>query len=431
MRLIISFTALFVSIFFVQLGSGTLAPLDALAGLAREFSTVEIGWLGSAHFIGFFVGCFVAPRLIGSVGHSRAFAVGAAFGAVGALLHPVFGSATAWAVLRLFSGLAVAVSYTAVESWLQAKVTRESRGRVFGIYRIVDLCGALGAQGLIAVLPPAEYVSYNLVSAFCCLSLLPLALTRRAPPPTPTTPRLDPLKTMAIAPTAVAGIVVSGITGPAFRMVGPVVAEQNGLDPGEIAMFLAAAVFGGAAAQFPVGMIADRIDRRWLLVWISLWAVIVSAGTGLLLGHGDVTGYYIASFLFGTSAFTIYSVAAAYANDRSPAEFIVDLNASLLFFFSVGAIASPLLTAALIEAFGPNAMFFMVAAAHSVLIVFSLWRMTRRPAAGPSVPYHYLPRTSMTLTRLLGGRHGGARRDDPEGVDDAPPPRGDGDQGQR
>ena len=39
MRLLISFAALFASILFVQLGSGTLGPLDALAGAAHGFTT--------------------------------------------------------------------------------------------------------------------------------------------------------------------------------------------------------------------------------------------------------------------------------------------------------------------------------------------------------------------------------------------------------
>ena len=48
MRLIISFAALLLSVALLQLGSGGLAPLDALSGVALNFSTGEIGMLGSA-----------------------------------------------------------------------------------------------------------------------------------------------------------------------------------------------------------------------------------------------------------------------------------------------------------------------------------------------------------------------------------------------
>jgi len=82
MRLLISFAALFLSVILLQLSSGSLGPLDALSGLTLGFTTQDIGLLGSAHFLGFFIGCWWAPRLMGSVGHARAFAAFTATGAI-------------------------------------------------------------------------------------------------------------------------------------------------------------------------------------------------------------------------------------------------------------------------------------------------------------------------------------------------------------
>ncbi len=83
MRLMISFASLLLSVILLQLSSGGVGPLDALSGLTVGFSKSEVGLLGSAHFLGFFIGCWWAPRLMGSVGHSRGFAVFTALGAIG------------------------------------------------------------------------------------------------------------------------------------------------------------------------------------------------------------------------------------------------------------------------------------------------------------------------------------------------------------
>ncbi len=80
MRILISFGALFLSVILLQLSTGGVGPLDAISGITLDFSTAEVGLLGSAHFLGFFIGCWWAPRLMGSVGHSRAFAAFTAAG---------------------------------------------------------------------------------------------------------------------------------------------------------------------------------------------------------------------------------------------------------------------------------------------------------------------------------------------------------------
>ena len=74
MKILLSLVALLASILFVQLGNGSLGPLDALSGKALNFSSIEIGLIGSAHFLGFMIGCYITPLLISRVGHSRTFA---------------------------------------------------------------------------------------------------------------------------------------------------------------------------------------------------------------------------------------------------------------------------------------------------------------------------------------------------------------------
>ena len=401
MRTLISFAALFVSVLLMQLGSGTLGPLDALAGAARGFGTEEIGLLGSAHFLGFFGGCYLAPRYIGSVGHSRAFAAAASIGAIGALLHPVFEGPYQWALLRVLTGLAVASAYTVIESWLQAKVDSSTRGRVSGIYRVVESTGSIMSQGLIAVLDPAAYASYSIVAVFCCLCVLPLSLTRREAPPTPGAPRLRPLKALALSPSACLGIVVAGLSGSSFRMVGPIFGTANGLSQQQIALFLIVAVVGGILAQYPVGWIADKTDRRNVLVGLSVAAILSCLTVAWLAGPESGPILFAGAFVFGMTSFPIYSVSAAYANDFAPKDFVVELNAALMFFYSVGAIVSPTATATLIAAYGPSAMFLFIAGAHGVLILFALFRMTRRKAPRPLAPVESVPRTSLIIGRLF------------------------------
>ncbi|THD76093.1 MFS transporter [Thalassobius vesicularis] len=398
MRLMISFAALFLSVILLQLSSGGVGPLDALSGSALGFSTGQIGLLGSSHFLGFFLGCWWAPRLMGSVGHSRAFAAFTAAGAIGLMAHMMLVGPLEWAIMRAATGLCVAGCYTIIEAWLQAKVTNETRGRAMGVYRVVDMGGSLVSQMLISVLAPASYVSYNLLAILCCAALVPLTLTRAEQPETPDAPRLRPMLPVRRSPLAAAGVVVAALSSASFRMVGPVYGQKVGLPADQIAWFLAAFVAGGAIAQYPVGWLADKFDRRWVLIWMSVAAVVSCAVTALTHSLSPAGILLTASF-FGLTTFPIYSVSAAHAHDFAEDHERIELSAALMFYFAVGAIAAPLLASWLIEAYGPPAMFVMIAVGHAVLIVFGLIRMRARPTRRRT-RYVWSPRTSFLIGRL-------------------------------
>ena len=400
MRMLISFAALFLSVILLQLSSGSLGPLDALSGFALGFSTQQIGILGSAHFMGFFIGCWWAPRLMGSVGHSRAFAAFTAAGAIALIAHMLIITPTAWAIMRIASGMCVAGCYTVIEAWLQAKVTNETRGRAMGVYRGVDMGASLAAQLVISVLEPASYVSYNVLAIVCCAALLPLTLTTAKQPETPTSPRLRPRLAFSRSPLAAVGVIVAALSSASFRMVGPIYGQEVGLSTTQIAWFLASFVLGGALAQYPVGWLADKYDRRWVLIWLS-GAAMLSCGVTVLGTELGTFGIMLSAGLFGLTTFPIYSVAAAHAHDFAENSERVELSAALMFYFAVGAIAAPVTASALIDAYGPQALFAMIAVGHCLLILFGLARMRARNAPTSRTRYVYAPRTSFVIGRLM------------------------------
>jgi MFS family permease len=400
--MIISFAALFLSVALLQLSSGGVGPLDALTGLAAGFSRSEVGLLGSAHFIGFFIGCWWAPRLMGSVGHSRSFAVFTAMGAIGLLGHTLIFDPTGWAILRIASGICVAGCYTVIEAWLQAKVTNETRGRAMGTYRIVDMGGSLVAQLMIGALADIEtYLAYNTLTLLCCASLLPLMLTKVPPPETPSAPRLRPMLAWRASPLSVAGVVIAALTAASFRMVGPIYGQEVGLTADQIGYFLAAFVWGGALAQYPVGVLADKYDRRWVLI-VSSGAAIISCGVTIAVTDSGTTSVMLATVLFGAMTFPVYSIAAAHAHDFANADQRVELSAALMFWYACGAIAAPLIASNLIEYFGPRAMFAFISLGHLALVIFGLSRMRVRPTTPDKTRYIWAPRTSFVIGRLIG-----------------------------
>ncbi len=403
MRLVISLSALLISVIFVQIGTGSLGPLDALSGLALGFSPTEIGYLGSAHFLGFFIGCVVSPYIVIRSGHARAFAVMAAVSTISIILHPVYQQPWFWMILRILTGFAIAGAYTVIESWLQSKLNSQNRGTVFSIYRMVDMAGTLLSQLIIAGLTPAAYVSYNLIAVVACLALVPLALTQTSAPSLPKAQKFRPFFVYTLSPLAALGVIVVGLTNSSFRMVAPVYAAQSGLEKDAIAIFLALAIVGGLVAQLPAGVIADRVSRRTTLIGFSLLAIFVCGAISVdyVETIGGIPFVYIGSFLFGFATLPIYSVCASHASDFAKQEDMLAMSASLIFFYAMGSVLAPSFAGYLIETYGAPSMFTFIMLAHVALVLYTLWRFIVGRVGGRQRPYNYMPRTTLFIADIV------------------------------
>ena len=409
MRLLISLSALLISTLFVQMGIGALRPFDAISGQALGFTPVEIGLLASGHFAGFLLGCVFGPLLVRRAGHSRAFAVMAGAAVISIIAHPLIPDALFWAAIRVLSGFSVAGCYTLIESWLQAKITNDIRGRVFSIYRLVDMSGQIMANAIIATLTPASYVSYNLIAIIMCFAILPLALTQSKEPELPERISYQPFFALRISPLAGLGVVVAGLSTATFGSVGPIYAIAVGLDLSQIALFLVVSTIGGMASQLPAGILADKISRRTVLLVFSIMASALCLLMMLPVADITIAGVslvYVMSFLFGFTTFPIYSICAAHASDFVTQDRMITLSASLIFLYASGAIVSPLLAGLIIEQFGASMMFSMIAGAHIMLMLFTIYRNFVRPVEQRR-RYAYIPRTSMFIASILRPRKNG------------------------
>lgn len=403
MQVLLSISALLVTILFMQVGTTALGPLDALSALEYSFTTIQIGVIGGAHFLGFLIGCLLSPALIRYVGHARSYGVVVALSIMAILLHPIFPDFYIWCLLRVINGLAVASAYTAIESWLNAKLNTTNRARFFSFYRFIDMTGAICAQSLIIVLAPALYVSYSILALFLTLSLLPLGLTRSVPPEMPENNVFSPTFAYTISPLAVLGVLVVGATGSAVRMIGPLFAYELAFSASEIGIFLMLFMAGGMLVQLPIGAIANRMTTRQLLGILSMATILISLGFRIV-DSDEILGIktpLILVFLFGATTMPLYSLCAIHANNLIKPAQMAALSASLIFTFAIGAIFSPVIAGFLIEQYGPESLFLYFAFLHFLLLCYTIYRSLRRPDIGRVYKYFYIPRTSLFIARTI------------------------------
>lgn len=374
-------SALLAAVFILIAGNGLANTLIPLSATAVSFPPLAIGFIGSAYFGGMLVGCIAAPRIIARAGHIRAFAAFVAISAVSTLMHPIFVDPFAWAAIRAVTGFCFAGLYATIESWMHDKADNEVRGRVLALYQIVHYAGSATGQQAIRFITPTSFVPFSIVASALALSVLPLAYTRSDPPEPPPVPRLRLGWLFRISPVGVAGALVSGIANGTFWSLAPVFAERSGLNAGGVATFMTATIVGAALVQWPVGRLADRSDRRHIMLVAIAVAIAAQAALVYLDSHGVWTLAALAAAI-GASALVLYPLSSSHAQDLGGRENAVEVSTGLLLAYTIGAIIGPTTAAWMMGQFGPQALFVHNAAFHVAFVIFIIWRLWQRPGIG-------------------------------------------------
>lgn len=368
-----SIAALLVAAGLLYTGNGLQSTLLAVRGGQEGFSPLIIGLVMSAYYLGFILGCRITSIFVANVGHIRVFTALASIASAAALAHALFVDPIFWMVLRVITGFCFAGVAMVAESWINERANNANRGKVLAVYRIVDLSALTVGQLLLLVASPDGFVLFGVVSILVSIALVPVALTRVSAPLPITATRLDLPRLFTVSPLAAIGCTLTGLGNTAFWALTPVFVQQGGLGTQAVASVMAVSVVAGALTQWPLGMLSDRIDRRWTIL---LGAAGTVAGSLFFVGMAEAPTYYnAAAALFGAFALPLFGLCVAHANDQADPDSYVAINGGLLLLYGCGAVAGPLVASAAMGLAGSAGLFLFIAGVNGVLVVVGLVRM--------------------------------------------------------
>ena len=389
--------ALLFGLALLMLGNGLQGTLLGVRASIEGFSTQTTGFVMTGYYVGFLIGSIMGPKLVKNVGHIRVFAALASILSAAMLLHSIFVEPVTWFAIRVMNGFAVAGLYVVVESWLNDAATNRTRGQLLSVYMVILLGGMAAGQFLLNVASPAGFELFILVSVLVSVSLVPISLSVTRAPKFETPAHVSWRTMYQSSPLGVVGCLIVGIAQATLLGMGAVYANAIGMSIADVSLFMAMALAGGVALQWPVGHLSDIFDRRVVITVVTILAAL-AALTGALLGEHSRPILLAAIFLFGGLSFPLYSLCIAHSNDHLQPEQMVAASGTLILVAGIGASVGPALTAALMSVAGPAGFFWCLSGAHAAIGVFALYRMTRRPAVPvdeqrtyPSMPVRSTP----------------------------------------
>jgi len=375
-----SIGALLISAAILLAGGGLLSTLVAIRAEAEGFSLSSIGLLTSGYYAGFIAGCLGTPFLVKRVGHVRVFAALSALTAAASLMHVIAINIPVWLILRILTGFSFAGLYMLIESWINEQAPNEKRGEVLSIYRMVDLAAVTAGQFMLTLADPKGFVLFSLVAICICVAIFPISISTSKAPLAVSKTSLDLRKLIKTSPYAVMGCFSVGLANGAFWGVGPVFVQQLGHPVLTVSIFMSVAIASGAALQWPVGWLSDKIGRRIVMIFMSS----LSVGAGVFLWKYAPQSQFMllmGGALYGAFAMQIFGLSAAHANDYAQADEFVAISGGLLLTYGIGSVFGPSLAPLFMANFGASSMFAFTACVHFFLALYGVWRMSQRKAA--------------------------------------------------
>jgi len=170
----------------------------------------------------------------------------------------------------------------------------------------------------------------------------------------------------------------------------------------EISVVTFLLAISGAVAQFPIGKLSDKFDRRLVIVYTTFGAAFfalcaIFASRQMYL-PGDLgtskLWFYIFLILFSFCSLPMFAIIFAHTNDFIPKEKFVAAGASLQFAFGLGAISGPFLCSVFMNVIGSNGYFIFLIIFHSLIGFFAIHRMQIRDTENnPDSQFAAMPQT--------------------------------------
>jgi len=246
------------------------------------YSAHAIGLNTAAGGIATLITAPLIPLVARRIGVARLLLVALLLGGAALLGFTRTNDYAAWLALRFAIGFSVTVLFVLSEFWITTWAPQGRSGLAIALYVTSLAAGFATGPLLLGLVGTGGDLPFILGAALFIVPALPLMLNARD------APRLERRSTKSMlaffreAPAPTLAALLHGSIEVAGLSLLPVYALRSGLSVGQGALLASLFILGNSALQLPIGALADRIDRRVLLVAIALAGLAGAAVLGLI-----------------------------------------------------------------------------------------------------------------------------------------------------
>ena len=376
-----AFRVLLLSVFMAMVGLGIISPIMPNYASDLGASGIYIGLIYSSFSLSRAVLQTPIGRLADTYSKKKIIVAGLITYAVISVIYTYVTSPEMLIVVRFFHGVGSSMMMPVAMAYAMKLTPKGEEGKYMG-YLNTALFSGFGAGPFIGGYIYENYSTNMVFNTMTVLVLISLALTILLVPDEESLgmkPRqaLVPIRDILANRTLSSILIYRAVNalgrGTIMSFLPLYVVQILGLSSTYIGVILSTGIFLNAFLQTPMGMLADRVNRKALLIGGGL---ISAVGYFYLVQTGTIAEIFVARMVVSIgSALAMPAVTAIIAREGrelGSGSTVGVFNTAM----SVGQIIGPVFSGFLLDAYGMGSVFYF-SGFISVLSVVSLWVMSR------------------------------------------------------
>ncbi len=342
-------------------------PLLSLILEQRETPSWLIGMNNAVTPAGLILCTFFMTRMVQRLGTFQSLVLGFALMIFPLILIPVFDNVWAWFPLRFILGMGIGIHWVVSETWMNTIANDRIRGRVMAIYVTALSASFLAAMPILLLFGTQGPMPFVIVISTAIIAMFPILLARKLIPTITVQSGFGYIAAIKRAPVSMLAIFTDGIVLGALSVFFLIYAGRHGFTEDESLVLLLVLSVGNVLLQYPVGMLADRFDRRVLII---IFAFLVTLGTLLFpFLLGETVLLWIMLFAWGGTLGGIYTCALSQIGRRFHSRELASANATFVSIYETGHLIGPPIAGYAMGIWNPHGLIAFCVTVGMVFVV--------------------------------------------------------------
>jgi MFS family permease len=360
------------------IGLGLTLPLLSLTLERRGFAGTVNGLnLATAGLAAICATPFV-PWMIHRFGTARFLSACLILSAIALIVLYEVPSLWLWFPARFVLSCGLNSLFVVSEFWINQLADESNRGRYISLYGACVAGGFGIGPAILAIMGTRGIMPFVCGAAMLLAALIPIFIARHAAPQLEERGKASVLQTIRIAPAALIAALVFGAIDAGLWGLFPVYAVRSGYSETGAALAITATSLGSFLFQWPLGRLADRMDRRTLLTICAASGIFGAVLTPLLAPYPALL--YALLFLWGGMVMGIYTTGLTLLGERFKGAELANANAAYVMLYATGLLAGPTFEGAALDAWNPHGLMLVLGL---ITLIYLGFLLTRRRESAP------------------------------------------------